>query len=226
MKTNKLLFSVLAVTFILAAAMFYYQNFYKDSMKEEDMRIVYVARTDIPEGTKLGKENIAAIQIPVTAMLSSYKLDYTKNIEGNIASSTIFEHEVIVKERITEKDRDKKQFMINVQSVSDMRGIDKGDTVRIAVIPTEYDNTDLFMVLDKKAVASNSIKVNSSGKETGVIDSVNLLMSEEEAAVFYKASKSGEIIVMEYNTLADAEKSGMQSFNEFITNLPVEETGK
>lgn len=226
MKTNKLLFSVLAVTFILAAAMFYYQNFYKDSMKEEDMRIVYVARTDIPEGTKLGKENIAAIQIPVTAMLSSYKLDYTKNIEGNIASSTIFEHEVIVKERITEKDRDKKQFMINVQSVSDMRGIDKGDTVRIAVIPTEYDNTDLFMVLDKKAVASNSIKVNSSGKETGVIDSVNLLMSEEEGAVFYKASKSGEIIVMEYNTLADAEKSGMQSFNEFITNLPVEETGK
>lgn len=223
MKSNKVLFTVLILTFVMAAGMFYYQNFYSKSTQGQESKVVYVAKRDVVQGETFSKDNVGAIQIPVTSMLDSYELSLEEDILGKKAQTDIHEHEILIKERIESKERDLKEFVVFVKSDSDLRNIKEGSQVRVGVIPTEYESKELYMVLDKKTVVGVDIKMNSRGESTGIVDSVRVLMGEKEAELYHEASKSGSIVVLEYTTLAEAEKAEMQRFDTFLDELPVEE---
>lgn len=222
MKSNKLLTILLIVTFFLAGGMFYYQNFYKDAVNEENMAIVLVAKTQIAKGEELNETNIGAIKIPKEAVLPGFQTD-VKKVSGKVATTNLFQNEVLVKERFGDETAKEKTFIVTVKPKNDLRGLEEKDSVRIAVIPTELESTDMFSVADEKVVKTVAQRLNSSGEATGVAEGVSVVLTEKEVAQYHKALKSGEIYLLKYDELTDIERNSMQTFQWFLDNLPEED---
>lgn len=204
-----ILLGVLVATFLGTSGMFYYQNVYMEQESENNRVQVLVAKKDIGEGAEFTTENVGAILMETEDVLPTYVTSFG-DLKGRTASSDLLNSEIITKPRIEENSNGSRLFTVAIVSKNIPVNIKKGDNVRMFVQAT-FDNK-VYEVMDKKEVVSVNYKKSSSGKETGTISSIDLLMSDEEAVLYFNASKVGDLMFARYYDLTENNVGDVPKF--------------
>ncbi|WCF11409.1 LysM peptidoglycan-binding domain-containing protein (plasmid) [Paenibacillus thiaminolyticus] len=197
---QKLLLGILIVTFLGASGMFYYQNIFMKNEAERNKIQVLVAKKDIAEGAEFTLDNVGAILMDSDSILPSYITDFN-DLKGKTASHDLLDSEIITKRRIDEKSDGTSLFLIEVVSKNIPQNIVPNDFIRVYLQAKE--NGKIYELFEKKEVASLNYKQSSSGKETTTIGSVDMLMSDEEAVLYFQAQKYGDLVFARYHDLTE-----------------------
>lgn len=210
-KKDKLMLVMLLVTFVATSGMFYYQNVYLKQKDESNKVIVLVAKKNISEGSEFTTENIGAIKIDKEMVLPTYITKFDE-LKGKSASDDILQNEVVTKPRTNGESDGTKQFVVGIESKLMPQTVQKGDAVRVYV--QESVHGKVYELFHKKEVVSTLNKKSASGKDTATVQSIDLLMSDKEAVVYYNARKVGDILIVRYNDLTEEDTVKVSSFEE------------
>ena len=211
MRSNKILMSLLAVLFIAVAGMFYYSNFYSVQQQEKDMVEVFVAKKDISQGSLFSESNVGKISMKKEQVLEGYVTDY-KKLEDLSASTTVYKNEIITNARVASKKTGEKLHVVSVIPLNEVQGLEEGDTVRVFAKPRFM--SQVYELFEIKEVQAVNMKKQSSGKETTLVQSIDLKVSDKEVEIYEKALASGDISVVLYSDLSDVSKQEFVSYEE------------
>ena len=214
MRLQNSLMAILLVLFIGVAGMFYYQNFHLVGLEKKNKVTVLVAKKDIPVGTSFTTDNTGLLKVDKESVLDTYVTDFSK-LEGLSAQTTVYKNEIINDKRIESDKAGKTKYNLSIKPSNQITGLEEGDTVRIFVKPRSM--SQLFEVIEVKDVEKVITKVSGSGKETGIIENINLLASDAELELYERAVSVGDIVVIAYNDLSDVNRAEILSFTEAAT---------
>ncbi|MBP1308696.1 hypothetical protein JOD82_001716 [Paenibacillus sp. 1182] len=199
---NKLLLTVLLITFVATSGMFYYQNVYAPKQDERNKVFVLVAKKDISEGAAFTTENIGAIKMDKNMVLPNYITTF-EDMKGKSASADIFSNEIVTKRQTTGVSDGSKKFKLGLEAVNMPTSIKSGDAVRVFVQTTIGNK--IFEIFDKKEVVNVNFKKSASGAESQLVESVDLLVSDKEAVTYFDAQKAGSIFIVRFNNLTEKD---------------------
>lgn len=211
---EKMTLLLLILIFIATVGMFFYQNVVVKNQIEANKVSVIIAKKDITAGSEINEKNTGVMKIEKSAVFpDSLTVKDFKSIEGKKAASDILQNEIINRKRISDTQGEDKQFSINVTPTYSSTLTDN-DNIRVYVqiFDKKTKETSLFQLFDKKQIIGINQKKDSSGKVSAVIDSLQILASDEEALNYFNAMKLGDIIVLKYNDITEADKLKVPQF--------------
>lgn len=221
---EKIILGILTIMFLITAGMFYYQNVYMKQNALKNQVPVFVAIKDIPEGAKFTSENIGMMRIDKKNVLPSYITDFSK-IEGKIAKTSILKDEIITKGRVSSNEDNSKTFSVLVKP-DEQAVLHKGDLVNVYVelIRTDEKNRnklyyETYSIAKRKIVEDVRYKKSASGKVVeGVVDSIQLSLSEEQMLNYYLAKNMKEvkakIVVVPFKNLLDKDNMNIPDLSQ------------
>ncbi|MFF2531487.1 LysM peptidoglycan-binding domain-containing protein [Brevibacillus sp. NPDC058079] len=213
---NKLMLSVLLLTFVSTSGMFYYDNIYLKKQDQANKVTVLVMKKDIAKGTEFSTDNIGAIKIDKEMVLPTYITKFD-DVKGKTATSDLLANEVVTKPRVNEGGDGTRQFSVGVEAKNMPVSIKKGDAVRVFV-QTEV-GSKVYEVFEKKEVYGVNYKKSSAGKDTPVVQSIDLLLSDKEAVTYFDAQKTGNLLVIRYHDLTEKDTTTVPRFEENADEL-------
>lgn len=197
---QKILLGLLVVTFLGSSGMFYYQNVYMKEESKQNRVQVLVAKKDISEGAEFTSDNVGAILMDKDTVLPSYVTSFS-DLKGRTASDDLLNSEIITKPRIEENSNGTRMLSVGLVSKNIPPNIKKGDNIRLYV-QSKLTN-QVYEVFEKKEVVAVNMKKSSSGKETTTVATLDVLMSDEEAVLYYSAQKIGDFYFARYYDLTE-----------------------
>ncbi|ADO59464.1 LysM peptidoglycan-binding domain-containing protein [Paenibacillus polymyxa] len=199
---NKLLLTVLLITFVATSGMFYYQNVYAPKQDEKNKVFVLVAKKDISEGAAFTPDNIGAIKMDKNMVLPNFITNFDE-MKGKTASTDLFSNEIVTKRQTTGVSDGSKKFKLGIEAANMPTSIKNGDAVRVFVQTTIGNK--IFEIFDKKEVVNVNFKKSASGQESQLVESVDLLVSDKEAVTYFDAQKAGSIFIVRFNNLTEKD---------------------
>ncbi|WPS85409.1 SAF domain-containing protein (plasmid) [Brevibacillus halotolerans] len=207
---NKLMLTVLLITFVATLAMFYYDNVYLKKQYQANKVTVLVVKKDVAKGTEFTTDNIGAIKIDKEMVLPTYITKFD-DVKGKTASNDLLANEIVTKPRINGVRDGTRQFSVGIEVKNMPDSIKKGDSVRVFV--QTVPGSKVYEVFEKKEVVAVNYKKSSSGKETTVVQSIDLLMSDKEAVAYFDAQKAGELLLIRYHDVTEEDTINVPRFD-------------
>lgn len=211
-KKEKFFMGLLIITFLATAGMFYYQNVYLEQKAEANKVTVLVAKRNIPEGSSFTADNVGAIKLDKEFVLPTYITSFDQ-LKGKRANSDLLQNELITTSRIEQDSDGSKMFTVSLKAEVNSN-IEPGDAVRVYV---QMLNGDVYELFHKKEVIKVNMKKNASGKETGVPESLDVLLSDKEVVYYFNAQKAGTILVVKYNDLTEQDQVAIPKFDSNLS---------
>lgn len=210
MRTGKGFIVLLIVMFLAVVGMFVYSILYSSAKEINNYQTVYVVKETLLEGSSITENDVKELKIDKSVDVKGYLTSLEELGEKSKVNSTILANEIILLERIDKDAEIAEKHEFNIQ-FSNKVGIKEGDFVRVLVKPKYM--SQVFEVLTVKEVQKVNFKKQNNGADTAILESVTVMVTEEEIALYEQAISSGDVILAKYNTVVNTDESYI-SFNE------------
>lgn len=220
---EKFVMFLLFLMFLFTAGMFYYQNVYLKDVEQSNKQYVAIAIKDIAKGATFKEgENYGVVEMKPNSIFKDYLkygTDDFKGLEGSKANSAILKNEVLTKGRIADKEVSENTFRLFIKPDSKV-DVEKGDRVnvytQIKYKDKEKDNLyhyKTYRIMEDVIVQNVVNKKNSNGADLGVMEYMEIHVTEEDSLNYYLSEylteQKSQILVLEYKDIVGEFESNV-----------------
>lgn len=196
---EKIVLFLIFLLFCASVFMFYYQNFYKPSLVEQNKVDILIAREDIGKNTELNEENVGWIRVDQGAVTVN-NITKVEDAIGKKSSEKIFEGEFLNRNRIQSEDEEEYVFDTYTIDIAPDYATDlqNGDLIKVYVQTIEktedrQEEIKNFLVFDKKEI----VEINKN-EQTGEVINIKIRTTDKDSLSYYNAKAMGTVIALKY----------------------------